>query len=82
MPVCRCYYCFLADLHSVKKFLRVVDEFGRASGAKLNKNKCSGIWLVRYAQNSLLLNYCNIKWESNATNLSIYTGVEDIDNAN
>ena len=38
---------FLADLHSVKKFLHVVDEFGKASGAKLNKDKCSGIWLSR-----------------------------------
>ena len=63
-------------------FLHDVDEFGKASGAKLNKDKCSGIWLGKYTQNNLLLNYCNTKWELNAKVLGIYVGVEDIDNAN
>ena len=35
---------FLADLHFAKKLLHVVDEFGKTSGAKRNKDKCSGIW--------------------------------------
>ena len=73
---------FLADTFSVRRFLKIVDTFGNASGAKLNKDKCSGIWLGRFARNATLHNYADLKWELNAKILVIYAGIDDTENAN
>ena len=47
---------FLVDTSSVRRFLKIVDTFGNASEAKLNKDKCSGIWLERFARDANLHN--------------------------
>ena len=51
---------FLADTFSVQRFLKIVDTFGNASGAKLNKDKGSSIWLGRFARDATLYNYANL----------------------
>ena len=73
---------FLADTFSVRRFLKIVDTFGNASGAKLNKDKSSGIWLGRFARDPPLHNYADLKWELNAKILGIYAGIDDTENAN
>ena len=73
---------FLADLSSINIFLNIVEKFGYATGAKLNKDKCSGIWLGRYSHNNALNKYANLKWELNAKILGIYAGISDLEDAN
>ena len=73
---------FLADTFSVRRFLKIVETFGNASGAKLNKDKCSGIWLGRFVRDATLHNYADLKWELNAKIRSIYAGIDDTENAN
>ena len=63
-------------------FLNIVEKFGYATGAKLNKDKCSGIWLGRYSHNNALNKYANLKWELNAKILGIYAGISDLEDAN
>ena len=73
---------FLADTFSVRRFLKIVETFGNASGAKLNKDKCNGIWLGRFARDTTIHNYAELKWELNAKIRSIYAGIDDTENAN
>ena len=73
---------FLADLSSVQRFLDIVQQFGEATGARLNKDKCSGIWLGKFSHNNALKKFANLTWEMNAKILGIYAGINDVENAN
>ena len=73
---------FLADLSSVQRFLDITQQFGEATGARLNKDKCSGIWLGKFSHNNMLKTFANITWEMNAKILGIYAGINDVENAN
>ena len=73
---------FLADTVSIQRFLKIVDTFGSASGAKLNKEKCSDIWFGRFAHDTTLHYFANLKWELNVKMLGIYAGNDDVENSN
>ena len=72
----------LHDPSSVNHFLKIVDKFGQASGARLNKDKCSGIWLGKYSNKNSMTTFANLKWEVNAKILGIYVGINNNDEEN
>ena len=67
---------------SVNQFLEIVDKFGQAPGARLNKDKCSGIWLGKYSNKNSLNKFANLKQEVNAKILGIYVGIHNNDEDN
>ena len=50
------------DYKSIRHVFEVSENFCRASGAKLNKDKCKGLWLGAWKNNSDQL--CGIKWNN------------------
>ena len=72
----------LHDPSSVNQFLKIVDKFGQASGARLDKDKCNGIWLSKYSNKNSLNKFANLKWEVNAKILGIYVGINNNDEDN
>jgi len=51
---------FNADLVSLEKALKLVDDFGKLAGLSLNVKKTKAIWLGRWANNKN--RPLNIKW--------------------
>ena len=65
------------DYRSIQSVFEVSDNFCKASGAKLNKNKCHGLWMGTWRNNSDQL--CGIQWSNGLEKMvGIMFGIGDI----
>ncbi len=55
------------DYMSIYNVFNVTDYYCKASGALLNRDKCIGLWLGKWSNNSDKL--CNIQWTSDASRI-------------
>ena len=51
---------FLRDRQSLAAALTLIDDFGKSSGLRLNKDKCEAFWIGSEINNASKL--CNIEW--------------------
>ena len=71
---------FLANLSSTKSVLDQFNEFGKASGSKINIEKTEAIWLGSLKNN--IDTPLGIKWVKSTKCLGIYFGHNNLDNQN
>ena len=64
------------DYRSIRHVFEVSEDFCRASGAKLNKDKCRGLWLGAWRNNTDQL--CGIQWSNSEEKMvGLYFGNGD-----
>ncbi len=66
---------FLNDVSEMKKAIRLINEFGKYAGPKLNLEKCEGLWIGNLKSKQLKCKELEIKWSTSPIRyLGIYIG--------
>ena len=69
---------FLKNENELSSCIEVINNFGKASGMKLNKSKCEGLWLGDYAERQTNCTLLGIKWPPGPIKcLGIYVGNDE-----
>ena len=71
---------FLKDNTEMQHAFKLLEEFGRVSGLKLNHEKCEGYWLGEYKHRQINCSLYGIKWPMNIKYLGVFLGYNNEDN--